>query len=133
MKGYIKVSDIVKYCEEAVAIHEELIQKALDKDGPMANVSAAAYFMQQQRIYKYDIPGLIAELGGPEHDIMDDNITTLGLSTSTYRILARHNVSTVGELSEKTIAELKKMRGLGPKSLEYLLHVLETNGIKLKH
>ena len=65
MKGYIKISDILKHCEKVVAIHEELIQKALDKDGPISNVSAVAYFMQQQRVYKYDIPGLVDELGVP--------------------------------------------------------------------
>ena len=133
MKGYIKVSDILKYCEEAVATHEELIQKALDKNGPMSNVSAAAFFMQQQRIYKYDIPGMVAELGGSEDSILNDNILNLELPTATYNILTRNNITTVGELSDKTIRELKKMRGLGVKSLEYLLHVLENNGIKLKH
>jgi len=133
MKGYIKISDILSYCDDVVEIHEGLIKKALDKDGPFANVSAAAYFMQQQRIYKYDIPALVKELGEADNGILADHIRTLELPTATFNILSRHNITTVGELSEKTIRELKNMRGLGAKQLEYLLEVLNENGIKIKH
>ena len=69
MKGYIKISDILSYCDDAVEIYEGLIKKALDKNGPPADVSAAAYFMQQQRIYKYDIPALVKELGEADNGI----------------------------------------------------------------
>lgn len=132
MKGYIKVKDILEYCKEVEKVHKELIDKALSKDGPIQNVSAAAYFMQQADIYRFTIPNMVKELA-EEESILDDHISTLNLPNTTYNILQRNNITTIGELSEKTITELKKLRGLGPKQLDYLLKTLNDQGIKLKN
>ena len=132
MKGYIRIKDILEYCKEVENTHKELIDKALSKEGPIQNVSAAAYFMQQADIYRFTIPNMIKELGS-EEIILDDHISTLDLPNVTYNILARKGITTIGEIAEKTITELKKIRGLGPKQLEYLLIRLNELGIKLKN
>ena len=62
MKGYIKIEDILNYCKDVEKVHEELIERALKPNGKWDDVSAAAYFMQQQRIYKYDVPNMVKEL-----------------------------------------------------------------------
>ena len=132
MKGYIRIKDILEYCKEVENTHKELIDKALSKDGPIQNVSAAAYFMQQAEIYRSTIPNMLKELGN-EESILDDHISTLDLPNQTYNILQRNNIATIGEISEKTITELKKLRGLGPQQLQYLTKKLNDCGIKLKN
>ncbi|NCD10742.1 MAG: hypothetical protein EOL98_15275 [Negativicutes bacterium] len=132
MKGYIKIEDIMKYCEEAVDAHEGLIKKALDPNGKWDDVSAAAYFLQQQKIYKYEIPNMVKELAGEEYAILSDNVNTLDVPTPVWRSLARAGIDTVGELLDKSEMDIKNIRGLGAKGREDLMKALEKDGLKLR-
>lgn len=58
MKGYVKIKDILNYCDNKVKEYQELIENAKEKD-----ISSVVYFMNQERIYKNDIPNMINELG----------------------------------------------------------------------
>jgi len=132
MRGYIKIEDIMKYCEEAVEAHDSLIKRALDPNGKWDDVSAAAYFLQQQKIYKYEIPNMVKELSGEDNTILSDNINTLDVPTPVWRSLARAGIDTVGELLDKSVLELRNIRGLGAKGRELLMEALEKEGLKLR-
>lgn len=132
MRGYIKIEDIMKYCEEAAATHDELIKKALDPNGKWDDVSAAAYFLQQQKIYKYEIPNMVKELAGEDNTILSDNVNTLDVPTPVWRSLARAGIDTIGELLDKSVLELRNIRGLGAKGRELLMEALEKEGLKLR-
>lgn len=131
MKGYIKISDIEKYCEDVVKTHQDLIKRALREDGTTADVSAAAFFMQQERIYKYEIPNMIKELSDG-NELLNEHINVLGLSNSSYNILLKSNITTVGELSKMTIRELKSIAGLGSKILKEILEVTKKAGVEIR-
>ena len=132
MRGYIKIEDIMKYCEEVVDVHEGLITRALDPNGKWDDVSAAAYFMQQQKIYKYEIPNMVKELSGEDSSVLSDNVNTLDVPTQVWRALTRSGIETIGELIDKNIIELQKVRGLGAKGREDLIKTLEQEGLKLR-
>lgn len=132
MRGYIKIEDIMKYCEEAVEAHDGLIKKALDPNGKWDDVSAAAYFLQQQKIYKYEIPNMVKELGGEDSSVLSDNVNTLDVPTPVWRSLVRAGIDTVGELLDKSVLELRNIRGLGAKGRELLMEALEKEGLKLR-
>lgn len=132
MRGYIKIEDIMKYCEEAVEAHDGLIKKALDPNGKWDDVSAAAYFLQQQKIYKYEIPNMVKELSGEDNTILSDNVNTIDVPIPVLRSLARAGIDTVGELLDKSVLELRNIRGLGPKGRELLMEALEKEGLKLR-
>lgn len=132
MRGYIKIEDIMKYCEEAVDIHEGLIKKALDPSGKWDDVSAAAYFLQQQKIYKYEIPNMVKELSGEDNTILSDNVNTLDVPTPVWRSLARAGIDTIGELLDKSEMDIKNIRGLGAKGREDLMKALEKEEMKLR-
>jgi len=131
MKGYIKISDIEKYCEDVVKTHQDLIKRALREDGTTADVSAAAFFMQQERIYKYEIPNMIKELSGG-NELLNEHINVLGLSNSSYNILLKNNITTVEELSKMTIRDLKSIAGLGSKILKEILDVTKNVGVEIR-
>jgi DNA-directed RNA polymerase alpha subunit len=132
MKGYIKIEDILEYCKEAVETHEGLIKKALDPNGKWDDVSAAAYFLQQQKIFKYEIPNMVKELSGDAPTILSDNVNTLNVPTYIWRALSRGGISTIGELLEKSELDLKNIRGLGAKGREELMNALSQEGLKLR-
>ena len=132
MRGYIKIEDIMKYCEEAVEAHDGLIKKALDPNGKWDDVSAAAYFLQQQKIYKYEIPNMVKELAGEDNTILSDNVNSLDVPTPVWRSLARDGIDTVGELLDKSEMDIKNIRGLGAKGREDLMKALEKDGLKLR-
>lgn len=132
MKGYIKIEDIMEYCEEAVEAHDGLIKKALDPKGKWDDVSAAAYFLQQQKIYKYEIPNMVKELSGEDNTILSDNVNTLDVPTPVWRSLARAGIDTIGELLDKSEMDIKNIRGLGAKGREDLMEALEKEGLKLR-
>lgn len=131
MVGYVKIQDILDYCEKVVKVHESLIERALDKDGPASNVSAAAFFMQQERVYKYDIPNMLKELGGVDNPILKESIWKLDLSNTSINVLSRNKIETVEQLSNMTIRDLRALKGCGAKIAEEITRVLETEGIKM--
>lgn len=132
MRGYIKIEDIMEYCEKVVEVHDGLIDKALDPKGKWDDVSAAAYFMQQQKMYKYEIPNMVKELAGEDNTILSDNVNTLDVPTTVWRSLTRAGIGTIGELLDKSVLELRNIRGLGAKGRELLMETLEKEGLKLR-
>ncbi|MCQ2406077.1 MAG: DNA-directed RNA polymerase subunit alpha [Oscillospiraceae bacterium] len=58
-------------------------------------------------------------------------IEELDLSVRSFNCLKRANINTVGDLVTKTEDEMIKVRNLGRKSLEEVIHKLETMGLKL--
>lgn len=132
MRGYIKIEDIMKYCEEAVETHDGLIKKALDPNGKWDDVSAAAYFLQQQKIYKYEIPNMVKELAGDMPTILSEKVDTLNVPVYVWRPLMIAGISTVGDLLEKSERQLKNVYKLGPKGRELLMKALEKEGLKLR-
>jgi DNA-directed RNA polymerase subunit alpha len=57
-------------------------------------------------------------------------IEELDLSVRSYNCLKRAGINTVDDLTKKTIEDMMKVRNLGRKSLEEVIHKLE--GLELK-
>jgi glutaminase len=56
----INVNDLISYCEKAADVALELVQKTLDsKRQNTGDISAIAYFMQREALFRYEIPGII--------------------------------------------------------------------------
>lgn len=65
MKEYIKVTDILDYCNHNADICRKLHEDALNRyseNGSAHNISAMAYFMQQEAMMRYEIPRIIKQL-----------------------------------------------------------------------
>lgn len=68
-----------------------------------------------------------------EDEILGEHISILELPTATFNILQRNDITTVSELMEKRVSDVKRMRGLGAKQLEFLLETLDSKGLKMKY
>jgi DNA-directed RNA polymerase subunit alpha len=64
-------------------------------------------------------------------DLMNKPIDELDLSVRSYNSLKRAGIHTVGQLVEKTEAEMMKIRNLGKKSLEEISEKLAALGLSL--
>ena len=58
----------------------------------------------------------------------DDGIEELDFSVRTYNCLRRAGITTVSQLKQMTIDDLKKVRNLGSKSLDEILQRVELVG-----
>lgn len=56
----------------------------------------------------------------------------LYLAPSLVNALAREEIYTLGDLSNKTVKELKLIKGIGPKNIELLEKRLRSNGLSLR-
>ena len=63
---------------------------------------------------------------------LDKKIEDLDLSVRSYNCLKRANINTVGELTQKTVEEMMKVRNLGRKSLKEVIEKLRDIGLSLK-
>ncbi|NCB53001.1 MAG: DNA-directed RNA polymerase subunit alpha [Clostridia bacterium] len=63
--------------------------------------------------------------------VMQMTIEELDLSVRSFNCLKRANINTVADLISKTEDEMIKVRNLGHKSLEEVVHKLDTLGLKL--
>ena len=63
----------------------------------------------------------------------DMSIEELELTVRSFNCLKRANINTVGELCDKTIDDMMKVRNLGKKSLDEILAKLEELGLGLKN
>lgn len=63
MEDFIKVSDIIEYCNRSAETVGKLADKAIRSTGrgesETSSLGAAAYFLERQRTYEYDIPNII--------------------------------------------------------------------------
>ena len=58
----------------------------------------------------------------------DDSIEELDFSVRTYNCLRRAGITTVSQLKQMTIVDLKKVRNLGSKSIEEITQKVELFG-----
>ena len=64
--------------------------------------------------------------------VLEMTIEELELSVRSFNCLKRAGISTVEDLTNKTDAEMMKVRNLGKKSLEEVIQKLEELGLGLK-
>ncbi len=72
------------------------------------------------------------DISGKKEKILEMNIEELDLSVRSYNCLKRAAVNTVEDLVNKTEDEMMKVRNLGRKSLEEVLHKLASLGLSLR-
>ena len=66
-----------------------------------------------------------------EDKILDLTIEELDLSVRSFNCLKRAGINTVHDLIGKTEEDMMKVRNLGRKSLEEVLHKIDSLGLKL--
>ena len=71
------------------------------------------------------------EEGGDKPSVLNMTIEELDLSVRSFNCLKRANINTVGDLISKTEDEMIKVRNLGRKSLEEVIHKLSALGLAL--
>lgn len=63
MDDFIKVSEIIDYCNQVGESYRKMAEKAIKSTGKgesaTSSLGAAAYFFERQRAYEYDIPNII--------------------------------------------------------------------------
>ena len=64
--------------------------------------------------------------------ILEEPIENLELSVRSFNCLKRSGISTVGDLTNKTQADMMKVKNLGKKSLEEVIAKLHELGFDLK-
>ena len=75
---------------------------------------------------------LIVEKSETQRDkVLEMTIEELDLSVRSFNCLKRANINTVEELISKTESEMIKVRNLGHKSLEEVIHKLAMMGLSL--
>ena len=67
-----------------------------------------------------------------QQQILKMAIEEMDLSVRSYNCLKRANIHTVADLTHKTEDDMLKVRNLGRKSLEEVIHKLESYGLALK-
>lgn len=81
------------------------------------------------------ISGKLTVVDEPEAQrdrILEQTIEELDLSVRSFNCLKRVNINTVEDLINKTDEEMLKVRNLGRKSLEEVIHKLDQLGLSLK-
>ncbi len=75
---------------------------------------------------------LVVEKAETQRDkVLEMTIEELDLSVRSFNCLKRANINTVEELVQKTESEMIKVRNLGHKSLEEVIHKLAMMGLSL--
>lgn len=65
------------------------------------------------------------------NDLMNMNIDELELSVRSYNCLKRAGINTVGDLCNKNLEDLSKVRNMGRKSIDEILGKLDSMGLAL--
>ena len=132
---YIKVSDLLEFCEESERVSRKLYNKTLDQavKGPSNNLTAAAYFDQQAIMYGYTIPSIIKQLEiFKKEKVRDMPIEATQLCRRTKNILIRNGIEDLGDLLEKYEFEILKIKGMSSTSLQEIKNQLKGMGLSLK-
>ena len=80
-----------------------------------------------------DSINLVKDKETPSEDKFEDlTVEDLDLSVRSYNCLKRAGIATVAELTQKTEAEMMKVRNLGRKSLKEVKDKLEEKGLSFK-
>ena len=138
---YIKVSEILDYCEKAAEISKSLADKCIDSVGKgesqSSSLGGAAYFLERARMFEYDIPEVIKGLNYITSESVlssadKTSIEALSLSTRSYQVLKIAGLNTLGDITKLNFSELKSIKGLGVKSLREIMETLRLNEVSLK-
>ena len=65
--------------------------------------------------------------------VLEMTIEDLDLSVRSFNCLKRAGINTVENLTNRTESEMIKVKNLGKKSLEEVIHKLQGLGLELKH
>ena len=77
--------------------------------------------------------GILVESEGTKRDeILEMTIEEMDLSVRSYNCLKRANIHNIRDLTQKTEDDMLKVRNLGKKSLDEVIHKLESYGLSLK-
>lgn len=105
-------------------------------DDAMAN--AARIIVNELKVFAYSLnietePSIEEEEPAPfDGDLLDTPIVSLGLSVRASKGLTNAGVNTLGELLDKSEAELMKTKNLGRKSLIEIIEQVHKLGLTLK-
>lgn len=134
MDRYIKESDIVKMCEEAAdtchKLYMESLHMATEKMRDF-DFTAIAWFGQQERMYRYEIPSIIREVDGIE-GVDEMSIEKSELSTRPKNVLLRAGYKQFYELDGMSRNAFRKIRDMGKKSEAEIEEALKSRGMRLK-
>lgn len=98
---------------------------------------AAKIFIDELRPFRKLVKRVIPEPAEETETVIDSAklgllIEEMDFSVRAFNCLKRANINTMGELSQKTEAELEKVRNLGRKSIEEIRHKLASVGLSLR-
>lgn len=134
MDRYIKESDIVKMCEEAAEtcrkLYMESLHMATEKMRDF-DFTAIAWFGQQERMYRYEIPSIIREVDGVV-GVDEMNIEKSELSTRSKNILLRAGYKEFFELDGISRNAFRKIKNIGKKSEAEIEEALKSRGMRIK-
>ena len=120
---------------------EKLILEVWTKGNidPKEGVAIAAKIMQEHLQLFIDLTDNIEKASimvEKEEDhkgkVLEMSVEELELSVRSFNCLKRANINTVEELTKKTEEDMMKVRNLGKKSLDEVMHKLEELGLGLK-
>jgi len=134
---YIKVSDILDYCRDSAKTNRELASRCINSVGKgeseISALGGGAYFLEQARIFEYDIPSMIRNLHFEQIDtIYDTPVEALGLSVRSYNCLKRRGIENLRDITNLHLHELEKTRNLGKNAVDEVLNTLKRYGVQLK-
>ena len=105
----IKINDKKK--QATVTVPEDQLSLAIGKDGQNARLAA------KLTGFKIDIKGPKGKPISVSDKPIKYEIDKLNLSTRTRNLLVKSKIITISDLKSKSIADLKKIKGLGPKAI----------------
>jgi hypothetical protein len=139
---YIKIDEILDYCKQSAENNKALANRCINGTGKgeseTSMLGGAAYFLEQARMYEYDIPNVIKNMTvttfGSDEDILSQPIEILDLSLRTYHILIRSDkrIKTIGDITNLYKHELMKIRNMGRKSAQEIEYALIEKNLKLR-
>ena len=130
---YIKESDIIKICEKAADTCHDLYMKsfeiAADKMRDF-DFTSIAWFGQQERMYRYEIPSVIREVDGIS-GVDDMDISKSELSSRPKNVLLRAGYKQFCELDGMSRNAFRQIRNMGKKSETEIEEALKSRGMRL--
>ena len=83
--------------------------------------------------YMGDVDILVSHEEDKPVKVMEMSIEDMDLSVRSYNCLKRANINTIEDLTKKSKDDMLKVRNLGLKSLEEVIHKLEGMGLSLRN
>lgn len=106
---------------------------------PDEGVSMAAKILSKHLMMFINLTDDVSEMNlivekesNPKEKTMEMTIEEMDLSVRSYNCLKRAGINTVEELTQRTEEDMMKVRNLGRKSLEEVIHKLASMGLGLK-